>query len=167
MISGHGDIPTAVEAIHKGAYDFLEKPLESERVLTALRNATERKSLREENLRLRHQVQDRLEMIGNAAAMKPVRDAIARAAPTQATVLISGESGTGKELVAWEIHSRSPRSQRPFVKVNCAAIPEELIESELFGHEKGAFTGASTRQVGKFRPRCCGFWKAGRSSRSA
>jgi two-component system nitrogen regulation response regulator NtrX len=150
MISGHGDIPTAVEAIHKGAYDFLEKPLESERVLTALRNATERKRLREENLRLRHQVQDRLEMIGEAAAMQPVREAIARAAPTQATVLISGESGTGKELIAWEIHARSPRAEKPFIKVNCAAIPEELIESELFGHEKGAFTGASTRQVGKF-----------------
>ena len=150
MISGHGDIRTAVEAIHKGAYDFLEKPLESERVLTALHNAIERKRLREENLRLRHQVQDRLEMIGNAAAMKPVREAIARAAPTQATVLISGESGTGKELIAWEIHSHSPRAGKPFIKVNCAAIPEELIESELFGHEKGAFTGASSRQIGKF-----------------
>jgi two-component system nitrogen regulation response regulator NtrX len=150
MISGHGDIPTAVEAIHKGAYDFLEKPLESERVLTALRNATERKRLREENLRLKHQVQARLEMIGKAAALQPVREAIVRAAPTQATVLINGESGTGKELIAWEIHAHSPRAGRPFVKVNCAAIPEELIESELFGHEKGAFTGAASRQAGKF-----------------
>jgi two-component system nitrogen regulation response regulator NtrX len=150
MISGHGDIPTAVEAIHKGAYDFLEKPLESERVLTALRNAIERKRLREENLRLKHQVESRLQLIGESAALKGVREAIARAAPTHATVLITGESGTGKELVAWEIHRKSPRAEKPFVKVNCAAIPEDLIESELFGHEKGAFTGATARQTGKF-----------------
>jgi two-component system nitrogen regulation response regulator NtrX len=150
MISGHGDIPTAVEAIHKGAYDLLEKPLESERVLTALRNAIERKSLREENLRLRHQVEASLRMVGESRATKGVRESIARAAPTHATVLITGESGTGKELVAWEIHHKSPRAEKSFVKVNCAAIPEELIESELFGHEKGAFTGATARQVGKF-----------------
>jgi two-component system nitrogen regulation response regulator NtrX len=150
MISGHGDIPTAVEAIHKGAYDFLEKPLESERVLTALRNAIERKRLREENTTLRNQVEARYQMIGDSAAMQAVRASIARAAPTAATVLINGESGTGKELIAWEIHRRSPRAGKPFVKVNCAAIPEDLIESELFGHEKGAFTGASARQVGKF-----------------
>jgi two-component system nitrogen regulation response regulator NtrX len=150
MISGHGDIPTAVEAIHKGAYDFLEKPLESERVLTALRNAIERKSLREENLRLKHQVESRLQLVGGAAALKAVRESIARAAPTHATVLITGESGTGKELIAWEIHRKSPRAEKPFVKVNCAAIPEDLIESELFGHEKGAFTGATGRQTGKF-----------------
>jgi len=150
MISGHGDIPTAVEAIHKGAYDFLEKPLESDRVLTALRNAIERKRLREENLRLRFQVESRLRMIGDAPTMRTVREAIARAAPTSATVLISGESGTGKEVIAWEIHRASARSEKPFVKVNCAAIPEDLIESELFGHEKGAFTGASSRQMGKF-----------------
>ncbi len=150
MISGHGDIPTAVEAIHKGAYDFLEKPLESERVLTALRNAIERKRLRDENLRLKHQIRDRLEMIGSAPSMQAVRESIARAAPTHATVLVTGESGTGKELIAWEIHLNSPRADKPFIKVNCAAIPEELIESELFGHEKGAFTGAATRQIGKF-----------------
>jgi two-component system nitrogen regulation response regulator NtrX len=150
MISGHGDIPTAVEAIHKGAYDFLEKPLESERVLTALRNAIERKRLRDENVRLRHQVESRFEMVGRAPALETVRQAIARAAPTTATVLITGESGTGKELIAWEIHRLSQRAERAFVKVNCAAIPEELIESELFGHERGAFTGAATRQVGKF-----------------
>ena len=150
MISGHGDIPTAVEAIHKGAYDFLEKPLESERVLTALRNAIEKKRLRDENLRLKHQMRERLEMIGSAPSMQAVRESIARAAPTHATVLVTGESGTGKELIAWEIHAHSPRADKPFVKVNCAAIPEELIESELFGHEKGAFTGAAARQIGKF-----------------
>ncbi|HZM69820.1 MAG TPA: sigma-54 dependent transcriptional regulator [Candidatus Cryosericum sp.] len=150
MISGHGDIPTAVEAIHKGAYDFLEKPLESDRVLTSLRNAIERKRLRDENLRLRYQVESRLKMIGDAHTMRSVREAIARAAPTGTTVLISGESGTGKEVIAWEIHRASARAEKPFVKVNCAAIPEDLIESELFGHEKGAFTGASSRQTGKF-----------------
>jgi len=150
MISGHGDIPTAVEAIQRGAYDFLEKPLESERVLTALRNAIEKKRLRDENLRLRHQVEARLRLIGESAALGRVRQAIALAAPTQATVLITGESGTGKELIAWEIHRLSPRAEKAFVKVNCAAIPEELIESELFGHERGAFTGATARQTGKF-----------------
>jgi two-component system, NtrC family, nitrogen regulation response regulator NtrX len=150
MISGHGDIPTAVEAIHKGAYDFLEKPLESQRVLTSLRNAIERTRLRTENILLRNQVEDRHRMIGDSAAMKAVREAAGRAAPTSATVLISGESGTGKELIAWDIHSRSARAEKPFVKVNCAAIPEDLIESELFGHEKGAFTGAAARQIGKF-----------------
>ena len=150
VISGHGDIPTAVEAIQKGAYDFLEKPLESDRVLTAIRNAIERKRLRDENLRLRHQVESRYRMIGDSPALGVLRDAIGRAAPTTATVLISGESGTGKELAAWEIHRQSPRADKPFVKVNCAAIPEDLIESELFGHEKGSFTGATSRQVGKF-----------------
>jgi two-component system, NtrC family, nitrogen regulation response regulator NtrX len=150
MISGHGDIPTAVEAIQKGAYDFLEKPLESERVLTALRNAIERKALREENLRLRHQIEARFQMVGGSEALKGVREKIARAAPSHATVLIVGESGTGKEMIAWEIHRLSPRAEKPFVKVNCAAIPEDLIESELFGHEKGSFTGATSRQVGKF-----------------
>jgi two-component system nitrogen regulation response regulator NtrX len=150
MISGHGDIPTAVDALRKGAYDFLEKPLETERVLAALRNAIERKRLRDENLRLRHQVEARHSMLGAAAALQSVREAIARAAPTSATVLVTGESGTGKELIAWEIHRQSPRADKPFVKVNCAAIPEDLIESELFGHEKGAFTGATGRQQGKF-----------------
>jgi len=111
MISGHGDIPTAVEAIHKGAYDFLEKPLASERVLTALRNAVERKRLRDENLRLRHQVESRYQLIGTAAALQRVREAIARAAPTHATVLITGESGTGKELVARLVHRHSRRAR--------------------------------------------------------
>ena len=150
MISGHGDIPTAVEAIQNGAYDFLEKPLESERVLTSLRHAIERRRLREENLRLRHQVEASLRLVGESRALGAVREAIARAAPAHATVLVTGESGTGKELVAWEIHRLSPRAGKSFVKVNCAAIPEDLIESELFGHEKGAFTGATSRQIGKF-----------------
>ncbi len=150
MISGHGDIPIAVEAIQKGAWDFLEKPLESERVLTALRNAIERNRLRAENVRLRHQVETRYELVGRSAALAAVRETIARAAPSHATVLITGESGTGKELIAWEVHHRSPRASKPFIKVNCAAIPEELIESELFGHERGSFTGATARQVGKF-----------------
>jgi two-component system nitrogen regulation response regulator NtrX len=150
MISGHGDIPTAVEAIHKGAYDFIEKPLESERVLTALRNAIERKRLRDENLALRHEVEGKYVLIGEAPVMKAVLESVARAAPTNATVLIAGESGTGKELIAWEIHRRSARAGKTFIKVNCAAIPEELIESELFGHEKGSFTGATARQTGKF-----------------
>jgi two-component system nitrogen regulation response regulator NtrX len=150
MVSGHGDIPTAVEAIHKGAYDFLEKPLETERVLTTLRNAVERKRLRDENLRLRHQVEMGRRLLGESRPLQAVRERIARAAPTHATVLITGESGTGKELIAWEIHRASPRAGKPFVKVNCAAIPEELIESELFGHEKGSFTGATARQTGKF-----------------
>jgi two-component system nitrogen regulation response regulator NtrX len=150
MISGHGDIPTAVEAIQKGAYDFLEKPLESDRVLTAIRNAIERKRLREENQKLKRQVESRDRLIGESPALGGIGEAVKRAAPTHATVLITGESGTGKELIAHDIHRGSPRAVRPFIKVNCAAIPDELIESELFGHEKGAFTGASARQAGKF-----------------
>ncbi len=150
MISGHGDVPTAVEAIQRGAYDFLEKPLESDRVLTAIRNAIERKRLREENQRLRGAADARTRIIGRSAALREIEKAVARASPTNATVLITGESGTGKELIAHSIHRQSPRADRPFVKVNCAAIPEDLIESELFGHEKGAFTGASSRQTGKF-----------------
>jgi two-component system nitrogen regulation response regulator NtrX len=150
MISGHGDIPTAVEAIQKGAYDFLEKPLESDRVLTAIRNAIERKRLHEENQKLKGQVESRYRLIGESRTLRVIADAVGRAAPTHATVLITGESGTGKELIAHDIHRGSPRAGKPFIKVNCAAIPDELIESELFGHEKGAFTGAAARQVGKF-----------------
>jgi len=150
MISGHGTIATAVEATRKGAFDFLEKPLEEGRVLTSVRNALRQRRLQEENLALREERGGRFELIGSSAALQEVRGALAKAAPTQATVLIRGESGTGKEMVAWQIYERSTRKDRPFVKVNCAAIPEELIESELFGHEKGAFTGAVSRQVGKF-----------------
>ncbi len=147
MISGHGDIAAAVEATRLGAYDFLEKPLERDRVLLALRNAVERQRLRDENRELRRAPS---ELVGESPAMQELRATIERAAPTPATVLITGESGVGKELVARAIHAGSQRSEMPLVQVNCAAIPDELIESELFGHERGAFTGAVRRQVGKF-----------------
>ncbi len=147
MISGHADVATAVEATRRGAYDFFEKPLQRERVLVALRNATESYRLQTENRNLR-QVEDTL--IGTASAVKRLRETIDKAAPTPATVLVTGESGTGKELVARAIHQLSQRRDKTLVQVNCAAIPEELIESELFGHEKGSFTGAVRRQIGKF-----------------
>ena len=147
MISGHGDIAAAVEATRLGAYDFLEKPLERDRVLLALRNAIERRRLEDENRLLRGAPS---ELVGESAPMQELRATIERAAPTPATVLITGESGVGKELVARAIHDGSPRAEVPLVQVNCAAIPDELIESELFGHEKGAFTGAVRRQIGKF-----------------
>lgn len=147
MISGHGDIAAAVEATRLGASDFLEKPLERDRVLLALRNVIERRRLEDENRLLRGTPS---ELVGESAAMQELRATIERAAPTPATVLITGESGVGKELVARAIHAGSPRSEVPLVQVNCAAIPDELIESELFGHEKGAFTGAVRRQIGKF-----------------
>ena len=150
MISGHGTIATAVEATRKGAFDFLEKPLEEGRVLTSVRNALKQKRLQEENRDLREEKESRFKMIGTSSALEEISSAVAKAAPTQATVLIRGESGTGKEMVAWRLHEQSARRDRTFIKVNCAAIPEELIESELFGHEKGAFTGAVARQTGKF-----------------
>jgi two-component system nitrogen regulation response regulator NtrX len=148
VFSGHGDIATAVEATRLGAFDFLEKPLQRERVLVTLRNAIEGHRLAEEVRVLRQDGLD--ELVGRSAAMTALRRTIEKAAPTPATVLITGESGTGKELVARAIHAGSQRSQRPLVQVNCAAIPDELIESELFGHEKGSFTGAVRRQIGKF-----------------
>jgi two-component system nitrogen regulation response regulator NtrX len=147
MISGHADVQTAVEATRRGAYDFFEKPLQRERVLVSLRNAVDSFRLLAENSVLR---QEPDELIGNAPAMRRLRETIEKAAPTPATVLITGESGTGKELVARAIHRQSPRRDRTLVQVNCAAIPDELIESELFGHEKGSFTGAVRRQTGKF-----------------
>jgi two-component system nitrogen regulation response regulator NtrX len=150
MISGHGTVSTAVEATKKGAFDFLEKPLEEGRVLTAVRNALQQRRLSEENRELRAERGARYELVGKSPAMERVRMAVGRAAPTNATVLLTGESGTGKELVAWHVYAQSQRRDGPFVKVNCAAIPEELIESELFGHEKGAFTGAVAKQMGKF-----------------
>ncbi len=151
MISGHATTATAVEATKKGAVDFLDKPFEStERLLVTLRNALEQGQLRTENRTLKRAVEVRHQMIGDSAALKQVMGAIGRAAPTNATVLIQGESGVGKELVARTIHRNSLRSRERFVQVNCAAIPEELIESELFGHEKGSFTGATEKQVGKF-----------------
>jgi two-component system nitrogen regulation response regulator NtrX len=147
MISGHADVATAVEATRRGAYDFFEKPLQRERVLLSLRNAVESYRLQSENRTLKPEPE---QMIGTAVAMRRLRETIEKAAPTSATVLITGESGTGKELVARSIHRMSLRRDRTLVQVNCAAIPEELIESELFGHEKGSFTGAVRRQTGKF-----------------
>jgi two-component system nitrogen regulation response regulator NtrX len=150
MVSGHGSVQTAVQATKLGAFDFIEKPLETERVLVAVRNALERKELEEEVGRLRLTFERRYQMVGSSPSLEKVREAIRRSAPTNATVLITGESGTGKELVARAIHSNSQRAKGPFVQVNCAAIPEDLIESELFGHEKGSFTGATAKQIGKF-----------------
>jgi len=150
VVSGHGTISTAVEATKKGAFDFIEKPFASDRVLVSLRNALDQRRLRDENRSLKKAVEVRHQMIGDSPALRQVTAAIARAAPTNATVLIQGESGVGKELVARTIHRNSLRSRERFVQVNCAAIPEELIESELFGHEKGSFTGATEKQVGKF-----------------
>ncbi len=150
MISGHGDIATAVECTRRGAVDFLEKPPQRERILVSLANALARGSLQAENEQLRKRLEEDSVLVGQSPPMQRLREEIARAAPTGATVLIQGESGTGKELVAREIHRASRVANGPFVQVNCAAIPEELIESELFGHEKGSFTGAIRRQVGKF-----------------
>jgi two-component system nitrogen regulation response regulator NtrX len=150
IISGHGTVSTAVEATKAGAFDFIEKPLASERVLVTIRNALDQTRLRDENKSLKRAVEVRHQMIGESLPLKQVWDAIKRAAPTNATVLLLGESGSGKELVARSIHRNSLRSRDRFVQVNCAAIPEELIESELFGHEKGSFTGATEKQIGKF-----------------
>src|SRR5690349_11424552 len=150
MISGHATVSTAVEATRKGAFDFIEKPLASDRVLLTVRHAVDQRRLRDENVTLRRAAEARHEMVGESPALERVRDAIGKAAPTNATVLILGESGVGKELVARAIHRNSLRARERFVQVNCAAIPEELIESELFGHEKGSFTGATEKQIGKF-----------------
>src|SRR6187455_3143817 len=150
IISGHGTVSTAVEATKAGAFDFIEKPLASERVLLTIRNALDQTRLADENRSLKRAVEVRHQMVGESPALRHVWDAIKRAAPTNATVLLLGESGSGKELVARSIHRNSLRSRDRFVQVNCAAIPEELIESELFGHEKGSFTGATEKQVGKF-----------------
>jgi two-component system nitrogen regulation response regulator NtrX len=139
-----------VEATKKGAFDFIEKPLASERVLLTVRNVLDQQRLKDENVTLKRAAEARHEMVGDSPALQSVRDAIGRAAPTNATVLILGESGVGKELVARAIHRNSLRARERFVQVNCAAIPEELIESELFGHEKGSFTGATEKQIGKF-----------------
>ncbi len=150
MISGHGTIADAVEATRAGAFDFLEKPLGRDRVLLAIKNALEQSGLREENQRLREMVGPGVRMIGASGAWTRVVEQATMAARSDARVLLMGESGTGKELLAAHIHERSPFSNGPFVKVNCAAIPTELIESELFGHEKGAFTGAAAARRGKF-----------------
>src|SRR5436190_12083912 len=150
MVSGHGDVHTAVECTKRGAYDFLEKPLNRDKLLLTVRNAVRQRSLEEENTELKEKAEKEYQLVGESSLMKDLKSQIERAAPTKATVLITGESGTGKELVAREIHRRSSRANMPFIQVNCAAIPDELIESELFGHEKGSFTGAIRKQTGKF-----------------
>ena len=150
MISGHGDIETAVVAVKQGACDFLPKPFDTDRVLVSVNNALRLRNLEEENTALRNELAKDWEILGTSPAIQELRRAIERVAPTEASVLITGENGCGKELVARQLHSHSPRSQGPFVAVNCAAIPAELIESELFGHAKGAFTGADTARGGHF-----------------
>jgi two-component system nitrogen regulation response regulator NtrX len=150
MVSGHGDVHTAVECTKRGAFDFLEKPLNRDKLLLTVRNAVRQRSLEEENIELKEKQEKEYQLVGDAPQMRDLKSQIERAAPTKATVLITGESGTGKELVAREIHRSSSRANMPFIQVNCAAIPDELIESELFGHEKGSFTGAIRKQTGKF-----------------
>jgi two-component system nitrogen regulation response regulator NtrX len=150
MISAYGSVENAVKATRLGAYDFIEKPPHADKILLTVRNALEMARLTEENWRLRQQAAPAREIIGQSEAIQQLREKLRRVAPTQASVLISGENGTGKELVARALHYLSRRAHLPFVEVNCAAIPEDLIESELFGHEKGAFTGATSRRQGKF-----------------
>jgi two-component system, NtrC family, nitrogen regulation response regulator NtrX len=150
MISGHGTIDTAVEATRRGAFDFLQKPLDTDRLLVTLRNVLERKGLSQSVEALRSEVESRHEIVGDSFQLRQVLERLERVAPTDARVLITGENGTGKELVARALHRLSRRRDRPFVEVNCAAIPSELIESELFGHMKGSFTGAVQDRPGKF-----------------
>lgn len=150
MISGHGNVDTAVEAIKKGAFDFIEKPLDLNRLLVTMRNAVDKKNLIVETKSLKRKVNKTYEMIGESDAIKKIKEMIDRVAATDARVLITGQNGTGKELVARWLHEKSDRASGPFVEVNCAAIPSELIESELFGHEKGAFTSAHKQRKGKF-----------------
>jgi two-component system, NtrC family, nitrogen regulation response regulator NtrX len=150
MISGHGTGATGADAVRRGAFDFIDKPPDTDRLLVTIQNALERNRITSEVRQLRRAVEVKHEMVGESPAIRQVMDAVRRAAPTNATVLIQGESGVGKELVARAIHRNSLRSRERFVQVNCAAIPEELIESELFGHEKGSFTGATEKQIGKF-----------------
>lgn len=150
MISGHGNIDTAVEAIKKGAYDFLEKPLDLNRLLITIRNAMDKSTLVTQTQVLKNKVSKMYEIVGESEAIRQVLDMIDKVAPTEARILITGANGTGKELVAHQIHEKSHRAKGPFVEVNCAAIPSELIESELFGHEKGSFTSALKQHIGKF-----------------
>ncbi|NCB67793.1 MAG: sigma-54-dependent Fis family transcriptional regulator [Bacteroidia bacterium] len=150
MISGHGNIETAVECIKKGAFDFIEKPIDLNRLLITVRNALDKNILVTETKNLKKKIAKRHQMIGSSQAIEKVRMMIDRVAPTDARVLITGENGTGKEVVARLLYEQSTRVNAPFVEVNCAAIPSELIESELFGHEKGAFTSAIKQRIGKF-----------------
>jgi two-component system nitrogen regulation response regulator NtrX len=151
IISGHGTIQTAVEATRLGAYDFIEKPIDADRILLVIRNGLEQRKLREENITLKREFQRRAEVIGEHPQILEIMETVKKVASTNARVLVMGENGTGKEMIARALHEMSPRAKEPFVEVNCAAIPEELIESELFGHEKGSFTGAVSRRVGKFQ----------------
>ncbi|HBZ33531.1 MAG TPA: response regulator, partial [Bacteroidales bacterium] len=150
MISGHADIKSAVECIKYGAFDFIEKPIDLNRLLITVKNALDRGTLVEQTRTLKKKVENKFRMIGESEAISRVRDMIDRVAPTEARVLITGSNGTGKEVVARLIHAGSKRAQAPLVEVNCAAIPSELIESELFGHEKGSFTSAIKQRIGKF-----------------
>ncbi|MEO7311533.1 MAG: sigma-54 dependent transcriptional regulator [Chitinophagaceae bacterium] len=150
MISGHGNIETAVEAVKKGAYDFISKPPDLNRMLITIRNATDKTTLVTETKTLKRKISKVQDMIGDSQAIKKIKETIAKVAPTDARVLITGENGVGKELVARWMHELSNRSTKPIVEVNCAAIPGELIESELFGHEKGSFTSAFKQRIGKF-----------------
>lgn len=150
MISAHGSIETAVDAVKKGAYDFIQKPPDLNRLLITVRNALEKSSLVSETKVLKKKISKSFEIIGESPAIQFVLESIAKVAPTEARVLITGENGTGKELVARQLHMLSNRSASPFVEMNCAAIPSELIESELFGHEKGSFTSAVKQRIGKF-----------------
>lgn len=150
MISGHGTIETAVEAIKKGAYDYIAKPLDLNRLLITIRNALDKSNLITETKKLKRQVSQTYEMVGESPALNGIKEMIERVGPTDARVLITGENGTGKELVARWIHEQSNRSHTPFIEVNCAAIPSELIESQLFGHEKGSFTSAIKQRKGDF-----------------
>lgn len=150
MISGHGNIETAVEAVKKGAFDFIQKPLDLNRLLVTLRNALDKSKLVTETRSLRKKISKTFDMIGESKGIAEIKDMIERVAPTDARVLITGQNGTGKELVARWLHEKSSRAGAPLIEVNCAAIPSELIESELFGHEKGAFTSAVAQRKGKF-----------------
>lgn len=150
MISGHGELETAVQTMRLGAFDYISKPPDLNRLMNAIRNALDKKELVVENKRLKKKVNKNYEMIGQGEALKSVKDMIEKVAPTEARVLITGQNGTGKELVAHWLHQKSNRSKKPLIEVNCAAIPSELIESELFGHVKGSFTGANKDRAGKF-----------------
>ncbi len=150
MISAHGNIETAVDAVKKGAYDFIQKPPDLNRLLITLRNALDKSNLVTETKALKKKISKAYDIIGNSSAINKVKETIEKVAPTEARVLVTGENGTGKELVARWLHMKSPRHKKSFIEVNCAAIPSELIESELFGHEKGSFTSAVKQRIGKF-----------------
>lgn len=150
MISGHGTIETAVESTRKGAYDFLEKPLDRDKLLITLRNAIEHSTIKSEYRKIKDEIEEKYEILGNSKVIEELKSLIFVVAKSDSRILITGENGTGKELIARQIHKNSNRANKPFVEVNCAAIPKELIESELFGHEKGSFTGATNLRIGKF-----------------